>query len=234
MPGRDVGGVTYRYGFNGKEKDNSFGLTSYDYGFRIYNPVIAKFLSVDPLSADFPELTPYQYASNGPVVNIDLDGLEAIMVHGTWAEPQTWHSTFANNMLKATNWSSVQKGMFYASWSGSNTYGARMEAADKLYAWITSEKNSLRDKKHATLISHSHGGNVSKIVKNKLEEQGWTVDIINIETPQRVDFQTNKTGDGVYLNFYSNVDLIQFLGTGDNIITDPYNQGPEGSRKDLS
>ncbi|HTF31876.1 MAG TPA: RHS repeat-associated core domain-containing protein, partial [Flavitalea sp.] len=69
----------YRYGFNGKEKDDEddFGDTSYDYGFRIYNPRIARFLSVDPLSKSFPELTPYQFASNSPISAIDLDGLEA-------------------------------------------------------------------------------------------------------------------------------------------------------------
>jgi hypothetical protein len=31
---------------------------------------------VDPLSPDYPELTPYQFASNRPIDGIDLDGLE--------------------------------------------------------------------------------------------------------------------------------------------------------------
>jgi len=76
----DPNQIAYRYGFNGKEKDQSgeFGLTSYDYGFRIYNPAIAKFLSVDPLTKDYPELTPYQFASNTPIAAIDLDGLEGV------------------------------------------------------------------------------------------------------------------------------------------------------------
>ncbi|MEL7006716.1 MAG: RHS repeat-associated core domain-containing protein, partial [Bacteroidota bacterium] len=45
--------------------------------FRIYNPSIARFLSVDPLSPEYPMLTPYQFASNTPIQAIDLDGLEA-------------------------------------------------------------------------------------------------------------------------------------------------------------
>ncbi|MBC7389049.1 MAG: hypothetical protein H7329_07560 [Opitutaceae bacterium] len=69
--------------FNGKEKDLegicSVGST-YDYGFRIYNPVIGKFLSVDPLTKDYPELTPYQFAANTPIQAIDLDGLEPAFV----------------------------------------------------------------------------------------------------------------------------------------------------------
>ena len=46
----------YRFGFNGKEKDNNgeLGLTNYDYGFRIYNPGLGRFLSVDPLTKSYP------------------------------------------------------------------------------------------------------------------------------------------------------------------------------------
>jgi len=79
MPGRSFSGTGYRYGFNGKEKDDNgeWGATHYDYGFRIYNPSIAKFLSVDPLTKSYPMLTPYQFASNTPIRAIDLDGLEA-------------------------------------------------------------------------------------------------------------------------------------------------------------
>jgi len=48
---------SYRYGFNGKEKDEDgeWGSSTHnDYGFRIYNPAIVKFLCVDPLSPDYP------------------------------------------------------------------------------------------------------------------------------------------------------------------------------------
>ena len=78
---RSPGGVSgYRFGFNGKELDDDQewgqGTTAYDYGFRIYNPAIARFLSGDPLSPDYPWYTPYQYAGNKPIRFVDLDGLE--------------------------------------------------------------------------------------------------------------------------------------------------------------
>lgn len=77
MPGRQFSSTNdYRYGFNGKEKDNKDGVVQYDYGFRIYDPRLVRFKSTDPLQADFPELTPYQYASNSPISGIDLDGAE--------------------------------------------------------------------------------------------------------------------------------------------------------------
>ncbi|KXX67802.1 RHS repeat-associated core domain-containing protein [Flammeovirga sp. SJP92] len=71
-------GKGYRYGFNGKENDTDLSSSQLiqDYGFRVYNPTIGKFLSVDPLTKSYPELTPYQFASNSPIAGVDLDGLE--------------------------------------------------------------------------------------------------------------------------------------------------------------
>ncbi len=68
----------YRFGFNGKENDNEVkGVgDQIDYGKRIYDPRMGRFLSVDPLQKKYPELTPYQYASNRPIDGVDLDGLE--------------------------------------------------------------------------------------------------------------------------------------------------------------
>lgn len=82
MPARTFTAATignYRYGFNGKENDNEVkGGTGeqIDYGMRVYDPRIGKFLSVDPITAKYPGLTPFQYASNSPIGGIDEDGLE--------------------------------------------------------------------------------------------------------------------------------------------------------------
>jgi RHS repeat-associated protein len=65
-----------RYKYVHKELDNETGL--YYYGMRYYAAWIGRFVSVDPLQFDYPELTPFQYASNRPISGIDLDGLEYI------------------------------------------------------------------------------------------------------------------------------------------------------------
>ncbi|WP_207622467.1 RHS repeat-associated core domain-containing protein, partial [Niastella koreensis] len=41
-----------------------------------YDPQIGRFVQLDPLTDDYPFLTPYQYASCDPITNIDIDGLE--------------------------------------------------------------------------------------------------------------------------------------------------------------
>jgi RHS repeat-associated protein len=77
MPSRTTEGGTYRYGFNGKETDPETGIQ--DYGMRWYLPNIARFPSVDPLTAEYPWYTPYQFAGNMPIWAIDLDGAEELV-----------------------------------------------------------------------------------------------------------------------------------------------------------
>jgi len=78
MPGRGFSSGGYRYGFNGKENDNEIKGegNQQDYGMRVYDPRVGKFLSVDPLTKEYPELTPYQFAGNKVITSVDLDGLE--------------------------------------------------------------------------------------------------------------------------------------------------------------
>jgi RHS repeat-associated protein len=104
MPGRKYDeGTGYRYGFNGKENDNEVkgkGL-QLDYGFRIYDPRMGRFLSVDPLVNKYPMLTPYQFASNMPTIAVDIDGEEAkikILYHSLF-NPNTVFNTVYTSQL---------------------------------------------------------------------------------------------------------------------------------------
>ncbi|MFC4230255.1 RHS repeat domain-containing protein [Parasediminibacterium paludis] len=78
LPGRKYTQTNsgYRYGFNGKENDKDISEGGQDYGMRISDNRLGRFLSVDPLQKKYPELTPYQFAGNSPIKFIDLDGLE--------------------------------------------------------------------------------------------------------------------------------------------------------------
>jgi len=82
QPDRHWSSDSYRYGYNGKEKDDEIKGkgTSYDFGARMYDPRMGRFLSIDPLSSSFPWYSPYQYAGNSPIYCIDLDGLERVNV----------------------------------------------------------------------------------------------------------------------------------------------------------
>ena len=60
------------YRFNGKELDPETG--NYYYGARYYNPQVSMWLSVDPMASAHPDLTPYNFVSDNPIMRIDPDG----------------------------------------------------------------------------------------------------------------------------------------------------------------
>jgi RHS repeat-associated protein len=69
----------YKYGFNGKEKDDEVygGGNEYDFGARIYDSRLSRFLSTDPMEGMFPWQSPYVFADNSPIALIDLLGMAA-------------------------------------------------------------------------------------------------------------------------------------------------------------
>jgi RHS repeat-associated protein len=68
----------YRFGFNGKEQDPELKgkHNVQDYGFRMNETRYGRFFTVEPLREKYPELSCYQFASNNPITNSDLDGGE--------------------------------------------------------------------------------------------------------------------------------------------------------------
>jgi RHS repeat-associated protein len=83
QPGRKFSAAGgYRYGFNGKENDNEVKGegNQQDYGMRIYDPRLGRFLSVDPLNSEYPWNSTYSYAEGDVIRSIDLDGLEKYVV----------------------------------------------------------------------------------------------------------------------------------------------------------
>jgi len=74
----------YRYGFNGKENDNEVKGegNQQDYGMRIYDTRLGKFLSVDPLTKDYPWNSTYAFAENDIIRSVDLDGAEKYIMTG--------------------------------------------------------------------------------------------------------------------------------------------------------
>ena len=75
---RTVESGFFRLGFQAQERDDEIhGEGNYiSFKYRGYDPRIGRFFAVDPLTATYPYLTPYQFASNSPIYLIELEGLE--------------------------------------------------------------------------------------------------------------------------------------------------------------
>lgn len=62
------------YKYNGKELDRMHGLDWYDYGARMSDAVLGRFMSIDPSAESYYNNSLYAYCGNNPITRIDPDG----------------------------------------------------------------------------------------------------------------------------------------------------------------
>lgn len=70
-------GSVQPYKYNGKEFEVKGGLNLYDYEARRYDPVIGRFITMDPMAEMYYECSPYSYCLGNPVNLVDPDGLQS-------------------------------------------------------------------------------------------------------------------------------------------------------------
>ncbi len=107
IPGRHANTSDYRYGFNGKEKDDELKGegNSLDFGARMYDPRVGRWFALDPLAAKYPAYTPYSFVNNSPLIHVDPDGKDIIYV-GNWTKKEKRHQ---KAMLKMSYGKAVYK-----------------------------------------------------------------------------------------------------------------------------
>jgi hypothetical protein len=84
MPGRkyQAGSGSYRYGFQNQETDNELWGGAVSFKYRVEDPRLVRFFSVDPLTGKYPHNSPYAFSENRLIDGIELEGLEFIPAKG--------------------------------------------------------------------------------------------------------------------------------------------------------
>src|SRR5690554_884156 len=124
MPGRNGSTGDYRYGFQGQEKDDEVKGegNSINYSFRMHDPRVGRFLSIDPKFKKFPYYSPYQFSSNSVIVAIELEGLESSILLNyseRWIEiTRDKHNRLS---ISREDYSLIPKGS--KRYSGADSYG---------------------------------------------------------------------------------------------------------------
>lgn len=68
------GALTNKFLYNGKEFQGEMGLNWNDYGARMYDPSISRFLTLDPKAEIYSYWSPYLYGANNPIRYEDTNG----------------------------------------------------------------------------------------------------------------------------------------------------------------
>ena len=86
VPNRHGSSNSYRYGFQGQEKDNEIKGegNSVNFKYRMHDPRIGRFFATDPLSGNFPWNSPYAFSENRVIDGVELEGLERVTVIYNW------------------------------------------------------------------------------------------------------------------------------------------------------
>ncbi|WP_240056766.1 RHS repeat domain-containing protein, partial [Bacteroides caccae] len=160
------------YKYNGKELDRKGGLGWYDYGARMYDAALGRFMKTDRFSEKYVSLSPYQYGANNPVNNIDVNG-DNVYVSGEFSGGRKF------NDIAVGEFDSPQEFLN----SPYNSYGASDDMSINTYGFSegymipTSKEQDdiIRD----TFISISKnesydflGNNCSTVVQKSLEAAG--------------------------------------------------------------
>ena len=97
------------YKYNGKELDTKKGLNWYDYGVRHYDAALGRFHTQDRFAEKYYPMSPYQYAANCPMRNIDVNGDSIIIAPNP------------NGLLDKIR-------MYFSSWGFKTKYQTKVES----------------------------------------------------------------------------------------------------------
>ena len=75
IPFGSLVGQKNKYMYNGKEMNDELGLDWYNYGARMYDASLGRFMAVDPLAEKYNFQSPYLYAFNNPIRFTDYLGM---------------------------------------------------------------------------------------------------------------------------------------------------------------
>ena len=86
-----------RYTFSAKEKDKNTGY--HYFGARYYDSEVSVWLSVDPMSDEYPSMSPYMYVAGNPLLLTDYQGMYIRLT--SWFKISPYYSVYQN--LKKTS-----------------------------------------------------------------------------------------------------------------------------------
>ncbi len=82
LENRDYTSEKYRYGFQNQERDDELkdNGNSINFTYRMHDPRLGRFFSVDPVSNEYPYNSCYAFSENRVIDGVELEGLEVVHI----------------------------------------------------------------------------------------------------------------------------------------------------------
>ena len=169
------------YTFSAKERDPETGLSYF--GSRYYSSDLSVWLSVDPMAAKYPSLSPYVYCADNPVKLVDPNGEEVILV-GCHA------MTALLNMQQGTNLK-----LTMGKYGKIKAEGEAISEADELLLKAINSKSVC-----AVIVCENEGaeGSYMGTTYNKKKGTAVSVNYVNVQGMQDLERKNNApVGSGL-------------------------------------
>jgi RHS repeat-associated protein len=126
---------SYMFGFDGMPKDNEvYGEgNAYDFGARIYDPRISRWLSTEPLQDKYPMYSPYIFAGNNPITFVDVDGKDWFVNNKTGQVIYVKNASEVTQEVLDKNKFNVAKPNDYERIGGDDMFGRKISYAGTKY-----------------------------------------------------------------------------------------------------
>ena len=143
---RPVDRSKYQYKYNGKEFQDELNLNWYDYGARNYDAVLGCWINIDPLAEKFPNVSPYAYALNNPIVLTDPDGREPIPFYRRWfgasRQAWQWYSTGASDRMSSWDSTTFNSAASYSTQHQRASAYETVYQRNAYYGWVQGQADA--------------------------------------------------------------------------------------------
>ena len=230
--------ANYEFGFNGQEKDDevSGNGNSLDFGERIYDSRLGRFLSVDKLTGSYPWWSPFAFAGNTPIQAIDFDGLEIYYAQsgqkiGTYGTSTEIRVLNEDQVSTATTEFATYSNALKTDPAATNTYlGNGAVTGSVAFAdYFTTVADVTND---AALETYANNGkNCYTAARKQCTNEGVTPsgpgDAINTSVVTADNLTENKIGGAIYIQTQLNAGNPVMVGVKetktDGTVPDPGN-----------
>ena len=138
-------------------------LDWYDFEARMYDPLIGRFMTADPLSEKYYLITPYGYCGNNPMNAIDLNGLDPIYAKNFWGKVHKIGDDGKNGMGAYLVSGQIVKEVKAAQKNGEYYSG---DLSDCAYVMHIPTGNILQDIRKTVMATYESGNTTEDRVEN--------------------------------------------------------------------